>query len=109
MAPPCSDGPGGQPGAQPAHRDAQASQDLTPAARGGQVLEPGTVLLTLKDGTDLPPGCDATLAGVLAQRCLQEEDGNATGEEEDEVGDEEGTCGQKEGDILLVVHVPLLP
>lgn len=60
---------------------------------GADTLGSGTVLLTFKDGADLPPGCDASLARVLAQRCLQEEDRNATGKEEDEVGDEEGTCG----------------
>lgn len=57
------------------------------------ILESGTGLLTLKDGANLPPGCDASLASVLAQCCLQEEDRNATGKEEDEVGDEKGTCG----------------
>lgn len=40
---------------------------------------------------DLPPAGDPSLAGVLAQGRLQEEDRHATEEEEDEVGDEEGT------------------
>lgn len=51
--------------------------------------------LTLEQGADLPPGCHAALAGVLAQRHLQEEHRDATGEEEDEVGDEEGSCGRR--------------
>lgn len=68
----------------------------------------------LKDGADLPPGCDAPLTGVLAQRRLQEEDRNAAGKEEDEVGDEEGTCRWETGCVflgssLLVVQVQLLP
>lgn len=50
-------------------------------------------LLTLEDGTDLPPGRDASLVGVLTKGCLQEEDGNATGKKEDEVRDKEGPCG----------------
>ena len=49
------------------------------------------VLLTFKQGTDLPPAGDASLAGELAQGRLQEEDGDATGEQEDQVGDEECT------------------
>lgn len=57
------------------------------------ILELDTELLTLEDWTDLPPGCDASLVGVLAKCCLQEEDRNATGKKEDEVGDKEGTCG----------------
>ena len=70
--------------------------------------------LTLKDGADLPPGSDAPLTGVLAQRRLQEEDRNAAGKEEDEVGDEEGTCGWETGCVflgssLLVVQVQLFP
>lgn len=78
------------------------------------ILESGTRLLTLKDGANLPPGCDASLASVLAQRCLQEEDRNATGKEEDEVGDEKGTCGSETGfplpsTSLLVIHIHLLP
>lgn len=78
------------------------------------ILESGTKLLTLKDGANLPPGCDASLASVLAQRCLQEEDRNATGKEEDEVGDEKGTCGWEKGfplpgTSLLIVHIHLLP
>lgn len=52
------------------------------------------MLLTFKQGTDFPPAGDASLAGVLAQRCLQEENGNATGEQEDQVGDEERTWVQ---------------
>lgn len=52
------------------------------------------MLLTFKQGTDFPPAGDASLAGVLAQRRLQEEDGNATGEQEDQVGDEERTWVQ---------------
>lgn len=47
--------------------------------------------LTFKEGADPAPGCHPSLAGVLPQRCLQEEDRDPTGEEEDEVGDEEGT------------------
>lgn len=48
-------------------------------------------LPTFKQGTDLSPAGNASLAGVLAQRRLKEEDGNATGEQEDQVGDEECT------------------
>jgi len=48
--------------------------------------------LTFKDGADLPPGSDPSLAGVLPQRRLQEEQGDPAGEEEDEVRDEEGSC-----------------
>lgn len=51
--------------------------------------------LTLEKGADLSPGCHTALAGVLAQRHLQEEHRDATGEEEDEVGDEEGSCGRR--------------
>lgn len=47
--------------------------------------------LTFKEGADPAPGCHPSLAGVLAQRRLQEEDRDPAGEEEDEVGDEEGT------------------
>ena len=70
--------------------------------------------LTLKDGADLPPGSDAPLTGVLAQRRLQEEDRNAAGKEEDEVGDEEGTCRWETGCVFLgssrlLVQVQLLP
>lgn len=79
-----------------------------------ETMESDPEPLTLKEGADLPPGCDAPLAGVLAQRCLQEEDGDATGEEEDEVGDEEGTCGWETGWLLpvtslLMGHIHLFP
>lgn len=47
--------------------------------------------LTFKEGTDPPPGRHTSLAGVLSQCRLQEEDRDATGEEEDEVRDEKGT------------------
>lgn len=71
-----------------------------------------TQVLTFKDGADLPPSCDASLASVLAQRCLQKEDRNATGEKEDEVGDEKSTCGWETGcplpsTSLLMVHIHL--
>lgn len=49
------------------------------------------VLPTFKQGTDFSPAGNASLAGVLAQGRLQEEDGNAAGEQEDQVGDEECT------------------
>lgn len=52
----------------------------------------GRKALTLEEGADLPPGCDAALAGVLAQRHFQKEHWDAAGEEEDEVGEEEGSC-----------------
>jgi hypothetical protein len=73
-----------------------------------------TTLLTLKDGADLPPGCDTSLASVLAQCSLQEKDRNATGKEKDEVGDKEGTCGEKTGlplpdKVLFMVHTHILP
>lgn len=61
--------------------------------RGGG---PGRTL-TLEKGADLPPGCDAPLAGVLAQCHLQEEHRDATSEEEYEVGDEEGSCRERRG------------
>lgn len=48
--------------------------------------------LTLEHGADLPPGGQAALAGVLAQRRLQEEERDAAEEEEDKVRDEEDTC-----------------
>ena len=47
--------------------------------------------MTFKQRADLPPAGDAPLAGVLAQSGLQEEHGNTTRKEEDQVGDEEGT------------------
>lgn len=46
---------------------------------------------TFKQGTDFPPAGDASLAGVLTQGYLQEEDRNSAGEQEDQVGDEERT------------------
>lgn len=55
--------------------------------------------LTLEKGADLPPGCHAPLAGVLAQCHLQEEHWDATGKEEDEVGDEEGSCGRRRQEL----------
>lgn len=54
------------------------------------------MLPTFEQRTDFPPAGDAALAGVLAQRCLQEEDRNATGEQEDQVGDEERAYGVEE-------------
>lgn len=48
-------------------------------------------LPTFKQGTNLPPAGDASLAGELAQGRLQEEDRDATGEQEDHVGNEERT------------------
>ena len=45
--------------------------------------------VTFKQRADLPPAGDASLAGELAQRRLQEEHGDPAGEEEDQVGDEE--------------------
>lgn len=50
--------------------------------------------LTLEQGAYLPPGGEAALAGVLAQRRLQEEDRDAAEEEENKVRDEEDTCNQ---------------
>lgn len=46
--------------------------------------------LAFKQGADLPPAGDAALTGVLTERRLQEKDGNATSEEEDQVRNEEG-------------------
>lgn len=43
--------------------------------------------LTFEQGTDFSPAGDSSLAGVLTQGDLQEEDGNAAGEEEDQVRD----------------------
>lgn len=54
------------------------------------------VLPTFKQGTDFSPAGNASLAGVLAQGYLQEEDRNATGEQEDQVGDEECAWVEKE-------------
>lgn len=48
-------------------------------------------VLTFKQRTDFPPAGDSSLTGELAQRRLQEEDRNATGEQEDQVRDEERT------------------
>ena len=67
--------------------------------------------LTLEEGADLPPGCDAALAGVLAQRHLQEEHRDAAGEKEDEVGDEERSCRERGGRLSLQppLNVPPAP
>lgn len=46
---------------------------------------------TLKEWTNFPPTGDASLLGVLAERCLQQKQGNAAGEEEKYVRDEEHT------------------
>lgn len=54
------------------------------------------VLPTFKQGTDFSPAGNASLAGVLAQGRLQEEDRNAAGEQEDQVGDEECTWEEEE-------------
>lgn len=64
--------------------------------RGGQDgrskgRKAGRVPLTLKEGTDLPPGSNTPLAAILAQCHLQEEHWDATAKEEDEVGDEESS------------------
>lgn len=48
-------------------------------------------VLTLKHGANLPPGSHPALAGVLAQRRLQDKQGHTTEEEEDKVRDKEGT------------------
>lgn len=48
--------------------------------------------ITFKQWTNLPPAGDSTLIGILAQRDLQQEDGDATSKQEDEVRDEESTC-----------------
>lgn len=47
---------------------------------------------TLGHGAYLPPGGCPALTGVLAQRRLQEEQGDATEEEENKVRDEEDSC-----------------
>lgn len=49
-------------------------------------------LLTGENGAELRPAGDATLRGELAQRHLQEEDGQTSAKQEDEVRDEKGTC-----------------
>lgn len=54
-------------------------------------------LPTFKQGTDFSPAGDASLAGVLTQGYLQEEDRNSAGEQEDQVGDEECTWVEKRG------------
>ena len=75
--------------------------------RGGGDGSPGGLqgdggrTLTLEEGADLPPGCDAALAGVLAQSHLQEEHWDAAGEKEDQVGDEECSCGERGGGLSL--------
>ena len=46
---------------------------------------------TLKEWADLPPAGDASLAGELAHGRLQEEHGDPTAHEEDDVRHEEGT------------------
>lgn len=48
--------------------------------------------LTSEDGAELGPAGDPSFGRVLAQCDLQEEDGQAAPEQEDEVGDEERTC-----------------
>jgi len=63
--------------------------------------------LTFEQRADLPPAGDASLAGVLAQRGLQEEHGDPTRKEENEVRDEEGPwmeqtqkcCNQKSPNV----------
>ena len=77
----------------------------------GGLQRSGGRTLTLEEGADLPPGCDAALAGVLAQRHLQEEHRDAAGEEEDEVGDEEGSCRERGGGLSLQppLNVPPTP
>lgn len=48
--------------------------------------------LTGENGAELRPAGDAALRGELAQRHLQEEDGQTSAKQEDEVRDEKGTC-----------------
>lgn len=47
--------------------------------------------LTSEDGAELGPARDSSFRGVLAQCNLQEEHGQATPEQEDEVRDEKRT------------------
>lgn len=56
--------------------------------------------LTLEQGAYLPPGSEAALAGVLAQRRLQEEERDATEEEENKVRDEEDTWNQNHNSLI---------
>lgn len=53
----------------------------------GPVPGDAPLLLTFKQRTYFSPACYSSFTGVLAQCCLQEEDGNATGEQEDQVRD----------------------
>lgn len=46
---------------------------------------------TFEQGADLPPAGNSSLAGVLAQGNLQEEDRHSACEQEDQVGNEERT------------------
>lgn len=49
-------------------------------------------LITFKQRADFPPAGNASLTGVLTQRCLQEEDRDPTSKQEDEVWYKKGTC-----------------
>lgn len=51
--------------------------------------------LTFKKRADFSPTCDSTLTGVLAQRYLQEEEGDATGEQKQNIRYEENPFKKK--------------
>lgn len=50
-----------------------------------------SIFFTFKQRADFPPAGDSTLTGVLTQCCLQEENRNPTGKQENEVGDKKGS------------------
>lgn len=50
---------------------------------------------TFKKGTDFPPTGNCSLFGVLAESCLQEKQGDAAGEEEEDIRDEEHPLGKR--------------
>lgn len=66
-----------------------------PASPGPRPL-PGLGGLTFEEGADFPDG-QGSQAGELAQRELEEEEGDATDGQHEEVGHEEGACAEEEG------------
>lgn len=53
--------------------------------------------LTGEDGAEFRPACDPSFRGVLAQCDLQEEDGQTSSKQEDEVRDEKRTWVTERG------------
>lgn len=59
---------------------------------------------TFEQWANLPPAGDASLAGVLTQGNLQEEDRYSTRKQEDQVGDEECTWAGKDRKVFKSKH-----